>query len=110
MVDDEFFDGFVNGGYLPGVQAVTVANPAGLNAVPLDARMETATLALKLEAGIGADAHACIWFFGVGQTGYVRPGSQWTITQADGTAWVVWGHEVTINTRGDAVLCTRVKE
>lgn len=107
MVDADFFDGYLDGGYLPGVEPVTVANPASGGATaPLQARQEPMAEETRASLMLAADARAITWWFAVGQAGYIAPAPGWKVTQADGTVWVVKRTDTTVQTRGHAAQCT----
>jgi len=107
MVGDDFFDGFVAGGYLPGLQDVTVTRPDGSGGASLEARREQATEEQLVAAGVSAGDTACVWFVPVDQPGYVRPRNSWVVTDAGGEAWYVRHNDLTIQQRGCVLVCTR---
>lgn len=111
MISDDFLDGFLSTGYLPNEHAVTATAPGG-TAVPLRARREEATEEMMAAAGVEMGTEACVFFFWVNQTGWVRPRNRWKIADSggDGSVWIVQKDLQTHQQRGIACVCTRETE
>lgn len=109
MVDDDFFDGFLTGGFLPGMRDVVLRSvDESTTEVTLEARQEPITEQQMALAGIEAGTESVVYFFPVDQPNYVRPRSRWTIEDGkDGSAWVIVKDDLTIQARGVAVAATR---
>lgn len=109
MLTDGMIDGFLTGGYLPNVKAITITKPNGTVITGLTARREDAEDKLLASVGLTRETESCVFFIPIAQTGFQWPFPFWKITATgwDGAEWVIFSVGNGPQQRGAACLCTK---
>lgn len=110
MVEDDFFDGFLTGGYLPGMRDLTITDASGANGFEVEGRREDVDSAQQAQLGpVRAGAGQRVYFVPKAQTDFVQPHPRWLLADAyDSTSWVIETVEDDIQARGVILTCKPV--
>lgn len=109
MIPDDFIDGILGCGVLPGVRRVTMTDATPTTIGVFDARKEDAQEDVLAAANVQAGQEACVWFFPADQEDLVRPRNRWQITDTggDGSTWTVIKDDLVIQQRGFAIVASK---